>query len=127
MEKPATFEKQRVALDALAELLTEGCVWDIITALRGPDYMKDDITDNFISSIRLKELTTARIRAVIGVKRPVRGWTLESPLTPAEQEEREVLLTHASPHFHNHYFNAVEAVKAIYGYDLRGERKIPEA
>ena len=122
-------EASRTAISAVLDLARSEALhdygsytWDILSALRGPDYVKE----NFIPSVRLKELTTARVRAVIGVKEPVCGWALHSPLTPAEQEEREALLTHASPHFQNHYFNAVEAIKVIYGYDLWNERKIPE-
>lgn len=87
-------------------------LWDILSALRGPD------ADN---TYTLKKRTTARVRAVIGLKNGDR-FIINSKLVPAE--DVRFVLKNATNHFQNHYQTAVEAIKILYGYDLETEKKI---
>lgn len=85
-------------------------VWDIVTALRGPDSENE----------RLKELTTAKIRKAIGLHSGAGYIVAKTPfLTAAEKTELDNLLLHVSgPHFYKHYTLAIKAIKKLYGVDL---------
>ena len=99
----------------------EAYIWDIISALRGPDYEFKDIEDNR----RLKELTTARIRGVLQLEGAI-GIAVETrPLSPEDRIERDMLLQSTNNHFRSHYRYAVEAIKVLYNYDLNSEEEIP--
>lgn len=90
-------------------------VWDIVTALRGPDGGHN----------RLKELTTAKIRKAIGLSADgIRGYVVSKTefLTTAEKEELGDLWKHGGDHFFRHYNAAVNAIKALYGVDLSQPR-----
>lgn len=92
-------------------------VWDIITALRGPD----------CSNERLKELTTAKIRKAIGLTgAAMPGYVVakDEYLTTDEKRELDVLLRDAGAHFTMHYANAVEAIKELYGINISQPRPI---
>lgn len=88
-------------------------IWHIVSALRGPDHGND----------RLKELTTARIRAIVGISS--KHVTVHSyPLTIEERQERDILLSEASQHFRSHYRDACIAIRFFYGYNLQTEEKV---
>lgn len=91
-------------------------IWDILSALRGPDSDDHD----------LKSVTTERIRGIVtsssmSVGMPVR----EYPLSQKEKEVRGKLLKN-SAHFSSHYWYAVRAIKELYHYDLENECEITE-
>lgn len=117
--------------ETLKELLTSGYVYDILAALRGPDFSftrervgaSGRIADE-VKTRRLKELTTQRIRAVVGM--PVyqsSAMVRTSPLSKEEQTERNSLLwdKETPEHFRQHYEFAVAAIRNLYFYDLRNE------
>lgn len=92
-----------------------GEVWAILSALRGPDSGNDE----------LKYLTTARIRAVLGLQ--VCGLMVNyHPLNDEQKVERDRLLSRASPHFTRHYQEAVVEIRKAKGYDLFEERAAPK-
>jgi hypothetical protein len=96
-------------------------LWHILTALRGPDS----------GNKQLKDYTTARIRAVIGMmysgmssKNDEHEQTFASvnpaPLAGEERFERNKLLERG--HFRLHFLRAQEAIELVYGYDIFDER-----
>ena len=95
-------------------------LWDILTALRGPD-VTPLLTE--VEQLRLKKLTTARIRRIVGLFLQY-AMTTTVPLTEKECTERDLLLIKAPEHFRSHYFDAVRAIKMVYGYDLEAEAAV---
>ena len=101
-------------------------LWNILTALRGPDFGTNS------ENQRLKELTTARIRGILGIVED-RFYVKSDSLTPDEIEERDDLLERSvrSPlfdgpyqntHFFSHFVLAMLALKNL-GYDVPDEEK----
>lgn len=94
--------KARAAINALVKVLNKGdetacLVWDVVTALRGPDDSSDT----------LKQLTTARIRGAIDIKS---NFVDAIDLTPSWAVAIEM-----HPHFGRHYYSALEALTKL-GY-----------
>ncbi|MHA1881559.1 MAG: hypothetical protein ACTSUO_00745 [Candidatus Thorarchaeota archaeon] len=96
-------------------------LWDVMTALRGPDEdLKIQLEDgHFYTSDDVKHLTTARIRAILGMEddgrlglevRPV-------PLTDDEIVLRNELLKKCSQHFGAHFRNAMRTLYEL-GYPI---------
>ena len=98
----------------------------IISALRGPDLIKIDDFGHVPPGRldRLKYLTTGRIRAIVAPG--YNGTVTHQPLSEAELRERDNFLRYAPTHFCSHYFEAVQAIKAVYGYDLQYESEIKD-
>lgn len=93
----------------------------IVSALRGPDMVMCD-HDGYLPNGglgRLKYLTTGRIRGIVAPG--YNGAVTCQKLTEAERVERDHFLRYAPQHFRSHYNEAVEAIKAVYGYDLKHE------
>ena len=90
-----------------------GSYQSILSALRGPDEGP--------SATAVKWKTTARIRAIVaphflGDVNPV-------PLDSDQINVRNLDLCSMSPHFSCHYRDAVAAIKLLYGYNLKTEKK----
>ena len=125
MKKVTTSKKAiRTALKQVVDILNTGTensklLWDILSALRGPD---------FENSYYIKDLTTGRIRAIIGLRSGNSRFVV-SPrsLTPVQLQRRtfQALSKNGVPeHFRNHYDTAANAIRKLYGYDLETETKI---
>lgn len=83
-------------------------LWDILTALRGPDEDTDELRP------QLKRLTIARIRGILNldyVSVGVRG----AALSQEEIERRDKLLRKTSTHFQRHFKIAMDALFSL-GY-----------
>jgi hypothetical protein len=109
-----TKEKKKETKDkTLEDTNNNSALWAIITALRGPDTKDDDI---------LKDLTTARIRGILGLENNSVVVHYE-PLTDAEIVKRTALLNQrltplwCGDHFAEHFRNAVMGLKTL-GYDV---------
>lgn len=92
-------------------------VWDIISMLRGPD---------IVNAERLKWITVARLRAIVGLDYSRIDKNYE-PLTPYEMKTRDYALNQSNAHFQEHWRRAVISVRKLYGYDLNTETKMPTA
>ena len=91
--------------------------WNISTALRGPDFVRIRI-----KKWRLKELTTQRIRSIVGLTDTTcNGICSSFVLSTNEIKERDELLTEAPEHFRGHISRAYEAIEKITGYSLKYE------
>ena len=92
-------------------------VWDILTALRGPDSNDEG----------LKNLTTGRLRSCIGLTNRQFHFLIanvqEEPLTSGQLAQVSGILK-SGGHFHGHMERAHAAVKKLLGYDLKRERKV---
>ena len=99
-------------------------LWNILTALRGPDNVVfNDITNE---NQRLKGLTTARIRAILGIEEDA-FYVRALPLTPDEIIERDELLEKSmrqhptsqfqNTHFFSHFILAILALRRL-GYNI---------
>lgn len=94
-------------------------VWDVLSALRGPD---ND------GPSTLKFLTTARIRSFVKLDSQAAGSTINPiGLTPQKRVERDILLSDGSRHFQFHIFSAWRAINKLYGYDLIHEQVVSQA
>ena len=93
------------------------CVWTIMTALRGPDYHPpDDTLGRRLARGKLKRLTTARVRSLVGMSESRYGVTTnEKPLTDQDIMLRFGLLT--NEHFKDHISGAYDELKKL-GYDI---------
>ena len=93
----------------------------ILSALRGPD--NDSGTE---ASIRLKMLTTGRIRGFVLKDYP--GSYKNLPLSEEEQIKRDQLLKEHrnkyGDHFFEHYQDAALYIKLLTGYDLWTETQV---
>jgi hypothetical protein len=126
VRKPAALTNRRAVqlLDRLVTALNQQGkasedLWNIVTALRGPDNDHN----------HLKELTTQRIRAAIGLREGFTGGVfLARPSALSTDEiatrnryfETDELIEH---HFKVHYYRAVDAISRLYGYDVATEIK----
>ena len=90
----------------------------IISALRGPDWT----TSLAEQTHELKQYTTARIRHIVIPK--YKGDVRVAPLGKGEQEKRNTLLGGAPSHFSMHYYEACDAIKRVFKYDLINERDV---
>lgn len=109
------------------EITDDYTIWNILTALRGPDnVIPNDIANE---NLRLKELTTARIRGILGITKEdvcIR----DQPLTDAEIKERDNLLEksmhqnlrYQDTHFFLHFSLAISALERL-GYDIPDAEK----
>jgi hypothetical protein len=98
-------------------------IWNIVSALRGPDATK--FNDNFPHDIdTLKELTTGRIRGLIGHCSNSGAVIHSEPLTEEEIEERDKLLIAFSDaygdHFYHHFIRALIALND-FGFPISDE------
>jgi hypothetical protein len=82
--------------------------WAIVSALRGPD------SDDY----HLKWLTTARVRAVIGVDPSSPIDVNTEPLTTNELDERRVMLRETFRHFTDHFVMAQAVIHKVYGVEI---------
>ena len=98
----------------------------IISALRGPDMLVLDESGCVPSGgiERLKYLTTARIRGIVAPE--YNGTVVQIPLAESERYERDSFLYYAPNHFKSHYKEAVEAIRVVFGYDLKHEQEIKD-
>ena len=83
-------------------------LWDVLSALRGPDvmhYMRKDI----------KEVSTARIRAAIGLSAGPAWTSLPGTLNPMSRTDEQI----AGDHFSKHYEQAVISIGRM-GYRTKG-------
>jgi hypothetical protein len=96
-------------------------LWHITTALRGPDSDK-------VVHTPLKYYTTARIRAIVGIKADHIGFIVNKiPLSKVEMSERDrLLLETCDKHFASHYRWARWAIADIYQYNLLNETNLKE-
>lgn len=85
-------------------------LWNILTALRGPD---DDTR-------LVKAQTTERIRSIIGLQDGSTFTVSHAKLTATALQER----CSQHHHFNSHYRRAVKSIAALYHYDLNTESKI---
>lgn len=103
-------------------------IWNILTALRGPDIIFSyDVTNEHQ---KLKELTTARIRGILGI--PEENFYIRRlPLTAIEIAERDCLLEKSvnqtstkfqNTHFFLHFTMAILALSTL-GYDVPNAEK----
>lgn len=110
--------------DLSSELSGDYALWNILSALRGPDgFFPNDVQNE---SLKLKTLTTARIRGILEIKDPGLYVRLR-PLSPAEIEARDDLLTRhvyqqmnttsQNTHFFQRFLRAMLALKQL-GYDV---------
>lgn len=87
-------------------------VWNVVTALRGPD---------FEAPLNLKLYTTARMRAILGCDETSTGaFCRPKPLTATQIFTRNnLLITHRgdSDHFRMHFRTAMRYLKTL-GYDV---------
>ena len=86
----------------------------ILSALRGPD-------DESPPAFAVKWKTTARIRAIVTPH--FMGDVNHVPLDSDQIKERDLELLRMPPHFSCHYRDAVAAIKLLYGYNLKTEKK----
>ena len=86
-------------------------VWDIVTALRGPD------DENHYPT--LKRYTTARLRAIVGMTNEGGAIVNHEPLTTKEVNLRNSWLygNYSSEHFSYHFNNAMYAAKQL-GFEV---------
>jgi hypothetical protein len=89
-----------------------GILWDILTALRGPDNSDD----------KVKNKTTARIRHVIGLKSSTRSGAITNTEKPVGANQityfwatLDAVRTHVSaePHFLSHYTKALIGLRKL--------------
>lgn len=93
-------------------------LWNILSALRGPD----------TGSVALKQITTGRVRASIGL-RPGDGGlytVFKRPLNLTERQIRseELHKDETQSHFREHYEKAVCAIHNLLDYDLYVENPV---
>lgn len=107
--------------DALRNLLSKTTsdeydrVYEIITALRGPDHT---IERSFLKQEKLKSLSTSRLRAIIGFDDSDAFMMVRmSPLTDDEVKERNKLLSKCDHHFRDHFIDAIISASLL-GYDV---------
>lgn len=97
--------RNKVDEAGLSDSLADKYLWDIVTALRGPDAS---------DSSALKKSFTGRVRAIVGItdsNRP-RGLTV----TPSAVELGDIEA--GGSHFADHIKRTIVAIKAVYGVDL---------
>lgn len=106
-------KKKKNKAEDLEKTTNQSSLWAIITALRGPDNDNDE---------ELKELTTARVRGILGLERDSVNVCYE-PLTDEEITQRNNLLDKRrnnpvfGDHFTEHFKNAMNGLKTL-GYDV---------
>ena len=88
-------------------------VWNVVTALRGLDAETGDEV--------VKNLTTGRIRGVLGLSSSNFLVVRESNLSCSELLLRDEALVRAPYHFQIHYRTAVPAIRVLYDWDLEKE------
>jgi len=102
-------------------------LWAILTSLRGPD-----VNVSAKSTFKtLKTLTTGRIRQIV-VPHTLLCEKTPLPLSKKSLELRNKIIktcyykNSGIMHFLQHYFEAVYAIKVVYGYDLLTEQKVSD-
>jgi hypothetical protein len=113
------YEPARETLKLLSSFLKRrddnaAIVWDIITALRS--------CDQTANHDELKNLTTTRIRYVVGIPPGIGAVVRAEPLSIAERAVRDELLNSAPVHFQSHWRTAVYAIRILHDYDLQEEK-----
>jgi hypothetical protein len=116
-KKPSDVRK---VLANVVKVLNEGTqssgdLWNILSALRGPD--------NNLGV--LKGYTTARIRGIIGLESSdaLILSIMDSPLDADEKNKRDIALSSADSHFLEHYGMAKLSIRRVYKWDLGEEVK----
>jgi len=101
-------------------------LWSILTALRGPDQTTLTVQKNAGKVVitmdpdKLKELTTSRIRSIIGLDHnglAVKVGIRSKPLTDEEIAHRNRLMNRFDKHFATHFIAAMKELKGL-GYDV---------
>jgi len=102
---------EKAKADAKAKDIDHGidqCVWDVLTAIRGPDS----------GDYELKRLTTSRVRWILGMKVNSVGAIVNSiPLDDNDIIRRDELLTDGNHHFRNHFKWGLERLLSL-GYEV---------
>jgi len=113
-----TLVNQTADLDTCpAAISEESCnVWNILTALRSYDDII--INKNTIITELFKNLTTSRLRAIIGFKSQLFDCNPQ-PLTTEQIKKRNQLLYNLS-HFRTHFIAGMESAK-ILGFQIPDE------
>jgi hypothetical protein len=98
---------QKVDIEWMEDMIRTD-FWSIVSALRGPD------SDDY----QLKWLTTARIRAVIGldISEPID--INPRPLNREELEHRTIMLRDTFRHFADHFEMAKAVIYKVYGVEI---------
>lgn len=106
--------------------------WHILAAVRGTDddYSKHGggVSSSMKKDKVLDDLTNHRIRAVTGIKpfhdNPKKQGKAfrDQPLELHERKLRDRLLDSGPVHYAEHYWEAVDAIKKLYQWDLQHER-----
>jgi hypothetical protein len=100
---------KRVKVDLMFKVGDD--VWSVLTALRGPDEHANEFGGEF-----LKELTTARVRAILGFNKST--ITINNgALTEGQVRERNKMLYAGSGHFNAHFEYALRALDKL-GYKV---------
>ena len=105
--------------------LRDSSLWGVLSALRGPDAtivdeLEESDSENFVNTYTLKELTTARIRAILGIDTEDTGIGViirKEPLTDDEIVLRNRMLKKIDLHFTSHFTSAMAELKDL-GYDV---------
>lgn len=131
MESSERKEKAKEIIKSIVDFLNDNsdlygyCLWNILTALRGPDNIEDE---------ELKLITTARLRYLIGIKTPhaltsdqtlrsfrsihdteVSGWQGQLINSRKLNEAEEDMIKNLKwSHFKTHVKNAINAYNFIY-------------
>ena len=101
------------------QLMRDRVVYNILAALRGPDFAVD--------AAGLKHLTIARIRGIVCPSIINTAEVNTIKLTFEQRAERDILLKQpGKEHFTWHYVHAVEAIKFLYNFDLETETETNE-
>ena len=97
--------------------MRDGSLWKILTALRGPDFVVNK--PGYVNTTeRLKELTTCRLRSIIGITWGMNtGHIVPEPLNEEDIIKRNRLLKYAPVHFVRHFENALLEAYEL-GYDV---------
>jgi len=93
--------------------LREKLLWDVILALRGPD-----------DCPKLKPLTAARIRGILGMEKGLGPTVRSLPLRDNEVTRRDLLLFRHSEHYREHFGRAMRGLHML-GYTVPFYERYP--
>ena len=114
LEKKMTIKEEQVKI-ALIGLWMQRSVHisDLLTFLRACDEEDPD----------LKWYTTARVRHFMGLRYILA--VNHDPLNAEKIKLRNMLLVGSPGHFRWHWWDAVQAIRDLFNYDLETEKEIP--
>lgn len=107
--------RTRRAVAALVAELNTGNLelWDIVSALRGPDHE----TTGMLSESALKDMTTARIRSMVGLSDELPIVVNHGPLSNEQAAQVRLMLynkqSSGSRHFDAHVHRAIRAIQRV--------------